>query len=203
MDDVCIAFKAHLGWVNAVAVRTGTEQPEPVLVERVRLVSGNDREASEPYHVAGGWSGLRQGPRPPDPAAVIRRGRRKQSAAARARLQAFCGELEKAGYRWRRGVVLTARGRMDDDLEHMLGSHARIHVAEGEAIRDATRSALRKLSIEAVDQDEKRILHEAERLLRCRNCDGWMKSRRPPGTRSWTKEDRIIALGAWLQAREP
>jgi hypothetical protein len=28
--------------------------------------------------------------------------------------------------------------------------------------------------------------------------DTWMKSRKPPDTRNWSREERMTALGAWL-----
>ncbi len=74
-------------------------------------------------------------------------------------------------------------------------------MAEGEAIRDAARAALAALGIEALDQDEKSIAHEAARLLGVDDCDGYMKTRRCAGSARWTKEERTLALGAWLGRR--
>jgi hypothetical protein len=200
VDPVCVAFKAHLGWVNAVAVLARRSRPTPVHAERIDLFSADDREAVEPYHVAGGWHGLDQGPRPENPEAVIRRGRAKQAAAAVERLARLKGDLDAAGLDWQRAVVLTARGWLGD-LEHILGSHAHIHVAEGEAIRDATRAALADLQILSTDQDEKSIAELAGKRLRVDDCDAMMKELRPVGIRSWRKEERSIALGAWLHRR--
>lgn len=80
MRDVCVAIKAHQGWVNTVAVLLDAGEPLALHVQRVELVDGSDRETLEPYHVAGGWSGLT---RVPAPAAVVRRGRRKQTLDGR------------------------------------------------------------------------------------------------------------------------
>ena len=57
MIPICIAFKAHLGWVNAVAVHADADEPSPVFAERVELLGAGNREVVEPYHVAGGWHG--------------------------------------------------------------------------------------------------------------------------------------------------
>ena len=198
MKPVCVAFKAHLGWVNAVAVTIGANAPTPVHAQRIDLLDGKDREALEPYHVAGGWAGLEQARRPSNPGVVIRRGRRKQVAAAKKKLIAFRELLKREDLQWRRGVVLTSRGRLGEDLEHILGSHVHIHVAEGEAIRDATRAALKAMDIEQVDQDEKSTLTEAANRLSCKDCDSLMKNLRPSGAKSWRKEERLLALGAWL-----
>ena len=201
MIQVCIAFKAHLGWVNAVAVRDDTDTPTPEYAGRVELLSTGDRAIREPYHVAGGWSGLTRVARPDDPADVVRRGRAGQATSAAEHLKAFRETLLAQDLRWTRSVVLTARGRLGDDLEHILGSHAHIHVAEGEAIRDATRAGLDQLAIPYVDQDEKVVPQQAAAALHYADadeCDALMKRVRPPGARSWTKEHRLIGLAAWL-----
>lgn len=200
MTRICVAFKAHLGWVNTVAVRLRATSPEPVLGVRVELIEAADREAREPYHVAAGWSGLQQGPKPPEPELVVRRGRARQATAARGSLSAFRQTLLRQGLDWRQAVMLTGRGRLGD-LDHILATHARIHVAEGEAIRDATRDALRDLGIVCVDQDEKSILADAQRLLHDEDADHLMKSRRPASAAAWGREERLLALGAWLRCR--
>lgn len=200
MRDVCVAIKAHQGWVNTVAVLLDAGEPLALHVQRVELVDGSDRETLEPYHVAGGWSGLTRVPAPANPAAVVRRGRRKQTLAARASQLGFHKTLEGQGLAWRRAVVLTSRGRLGD-LDHILGSHAHIHVAEGEAIRAATRAALRQLDIDSVDQDEKSIAAEARGLLDGRDADQVIKALRPAGAPSWAREERTLALGAWLHGR--
>jgi hypothetical protein len=200
MTPVAVAFKAHLGWLNCVAVDASAKAPQPLAAERIQLIDSDDREASEPYHVAGGWHGLERAPRPADPAAVIRRGRRKQIRLARMRLGEYRDALAGDDRNWVRGVVLTGRGRLVDDLEDVLGSHAQIHVAEGEAIRDAARAALDALGITRADVDEKRILGEAAALLGVSegDCDALMREARPAQARHWTREERLLALGAWL-----
>jgi hypothetical protein len=198
MTPVCVAFKAHQGWVNAVAVVRDAALPTPVRADRIDLFDGSDREATEPYHVAGGWHGLDRAPRPQNSAAVIERGRRKQLAAAKRRLLAYREVLASAHLQWCRGVVLTSRGRLSGDLEHILGSHAHIHIAEGEAIRDATRAALRALRMSYVDQDEKSVLETATKMLPRRDCDAYMKARKPAVASAWRAEERLIALAAWL-----
>ena len=198
MAAVCIAFKAHMGWINAVAVDAAKRQPLPLHAERLQLFDNADREVIEPYHVAGGWQGLERVPRPADPAAVVRRGRRGQARAAVARLTSFRESLVARDLQWQRAVVLTTRGLHGRDLEESLNSHAHIHVAEAEAVRDATRSALEELGIPQVGQDEKSIAPACAELLKLTDCDAYMKGVRPEGSRFWSKEERIIGLGAWM-----
>ena len=77
------------------------------------------------------------------------------------------------------------------------------HVAEGEAIRSATRLALDAMGTVFVDQDEKSILSAASQQLNCnlQDCDSLMKRVKPAEAKSWRQEERLIALGAWLNRR--
>jgi hypothetical protein len=96
--------------------------------------------------------------------------------------------------------VLTGRGVLGTDLERILASHAQIHIAEGEAVRDATRAALAVLNIACVDQDEKSIAAAAAQRWHCSPaaCDERVRRARPASANVWRKEERLIALGAWL-----
>lgn len=201
MKQVCVGFKAHLGWVNAAVVTMGRDEPVPILAQRIDLFEDADRETLEPYHVAGGWQGLKQGRRPKDPQGIIDRGRKKQDAAARAVLGIFRKELKSLGYDWQQAVVLIGRGIVHD-LEDSLNSHSHIHVAEGEAIRDATRAALKSLRIPQENQDEKSTIELAAKRLSCEpdDVDEMMKPMRPAAAKSWSKEERLIALAAWLHS---
>jgi hypothetical protein len=198
VDAVCVAFKAHMGWLNAVAVMTAADEPRPLFAGKVTLVGDDDREAREPYHVAGGWDGLTKTERPPDPEGVIRRGRKKQARAAVRSLDGLRRDLLDVELDWTRSVMLTTRAWLGHTLDEILCSHAHIHVAEGEATRDAIREALKTLGIPSVDQDEKSIPELAAELLGEDDPDAWMKGRRPPGARHWSREERLTALGAWL-----
>lgn len=190
-----------MGWVNSVGVAVGTPQPEPLHVERVDLFKDQGREVVEPYHVAGGWQRLERVPQPADPAKVIAFGRRRQATATRKRLDAFRKALQKEDLDWTRAVVLIGRGWLGHTLDEILTSHAHIHVYEGEAVRDATRAALDAIGIPWVEQDEKDVPELAAKRLRNDDADAWMKSRRPNGTRTWAKEERLLGLAAWLHRR--
>lgn len=203
MKSVCVAFKAHQGWINSVAIDTASSAPAPMLAQRIELFETDDREVTEPYHVAGGWHGLEQVPRPQNPAGVIARGRKRQVAAAKKCLAAYLDTLQQIDLRWTLAVVLTGRGKLGDELEHILGSHAHIHIAEGEAVRSAMRAALDAINVDYVLQDEKSVIADASRELDLGEdqCDLYLKELKPAGARSWCKEERLIALGAWLHRR--
>ncbi len=201
VEQVCVAFKAHMGWVNAVAVARSGPRLRCLRAERVDLLPHGDRDLIEPYHVAGGWDGLDRVPPPADPAAVVRRGLRRQARSAITVLRSYRDQLEDAGLRWDRAVLLTGRGRLGDDLPRILASHTQIHVAEGEAIRDATRRALRALDLRVVERDEKGVLDRAAAVLHGRNPDAELKAARPDGAKAWRREERLLAMAAWLDRR--
>lgn len=198
MTPIVVAFKAHMGWVNAVAVVIDQPIPTVTHAARIDLVDSDDPAVREPYHVAGGWSGLERVPRPNNPADTIRSGLAAQVEMAKSRLAKFDAELAAQQYDWQRAVVLTGRGIVHDDLEDILGSHAHIHIAEGEATREAIRTSIDAMKIARVNQDEKNITSLCEAALSCTDADEYMKLRRPENARSWTKEHRVIGLGAWL-----
>jgi hypothetical protein len=101
------------------------------------------------------------------------------------------------------------------DLNQMLGSHAQIHVAEGEAVRDAARAAFAGMRVECQNENENEneksvLTASADKLAHNSFAattdmrqgslapDELMKARRPGGSRTWTKEARLLGLAAWL-----
>ena len=75
-----------------------------------------------------------------------------------------------------------------------------MHVAEGEAIRDALRTGTAKLELDCVDQDEKSVRPAALEALACSGdaLKARRKDARPADTRSWRQEEQLVALAAWL-----
>jgi len=131
---------------------------------------------------------------------VIRRGRERQVEAATTRLRELREAFAEAELDWRRAVMLASRGIVGD-LDHALSSHAHIHMAEGEAVRDAMRQALDALAIPRVDQDEKSVPVASAEVLGCADADALMKTLRPAHARKWAREERLVALAAWLGRR--
>ncbi len=96
-------------------------------------------------------------------------------------------------------MLLVGRGIVHS-LQESLASHAHIHIAEGEAVRDATRHALRAIGMPYVEQDEKNTLATAatELGLSVERLDAQLKALKPDTAKSWTKEHRTIVAAAWL-----
>lgn len=200
---VAVGFKAHLGWLSAVALTLNPETPEPVLTTRLDLFTDQPRDIREPFHVAGGWDGLRRVKPADDPVRLIRRSRKQQDALTFGRLEQFRSELRRSGYDWVRTVVLTGRGNAGAGLDDALRSHARIHIAEGDAVREACRTACRRLQLRSDDQDEKSAAALACALLGCTAAalDGLLQARRPAAATSWAKEQRLISTATWVAIR--
>ncbi len=201
--NVHIGFKAHLGWVAAVVIPVGSQTPGAIETRKLELFANEDREAREPYHIAGGWQGVERAPIPEDPDAVIRRGREKQLEAATKALRVLRGELGKNNMRWTGATVLTGCGHLGNDLKDTVAAHAHIHVAEGDAVRDALRGALKRMRISCTNQDEKGAISEATTRLNLPDgtLDKHLKTIRPHAVADWTKEHRNIAAAAWLSTR--
>jgi len=192
------AFKAHIGWVNAVVDVGGPAGPRPSWAGRIDLFGESPpREVIEPFHVAGGWRDGKRGKQPADPAAVIEAARRRQDELAKRTLQTWwerSDQPEVAVLLIRRGVV--------HDLERTLADQAHVRIAECDAVRDAVYEALAALGLDPILQDEKLVPAMTAERLGCapEACDAYVKPLKPAGARRWSKEERTIALAAWLHA---
>ena len=197
--SVLIGFKAHLGWLACVAVAADDRDLQPLAAQRLDLFADQPREVREPYHVAGGWLGLERVAAPADPLALIERVRQLQDALAAAQLAALKASMAEQGLIWQRAALLVGRGIVHT-LEDTLSSHAHIHIAEGEAVRDAARAGLTALKAAWANQDEKDSmpLAAAQLGLSSDELDQRLKQARPAGAKSWTKEHRTIAAAAWV-----
>ncbi len=201
MVRACVAFKAHQGWAAATVVDCAAPSPRPLAALRVQIVDPDDREVAEPYHVAGGWHGLEQVPRPDDPEAIIERAQRTQVAGAIAALEALRDELAGHGWDWQRAVLLTRRGVVHA-LEESLASHAHRHIAAGDAIRTALRRAFEALELHWVAQDEKEAPQSLAQSVgsSAAALDTALKDLKPEPAVSWSKEYRLLAMAAALHA---
>jgi hypothetical protein len=62
-----------------------------------------------------------------------------------------------------------------------------------------------KLELDCMDQDEKSVRPAARAALGCSDDELKlrMKDARPSDTRSWRKEEQLVALAAWLNRQTP
>jgi hypothetical protein len=143
MQNAAVGFRAHMGWVAAVAIALEEDAPRLVRATIFETAEEGDRIAKEPYHAAGGWDGVKRVPRPADPKAVIEQGRKRQQDLATRAIAVIANDLKSRKLKLIRGVVLSTRSWLGHSLEGILSDHAHVHVYEGEAVRDAVRAALK------------------------------------------------------------
>lgn len=195
---VGLGFSCHLGWIAASAVLARSGAITAVVTFRLSTARDGDRLAQEPYHVAGGFDGLTRVPPPPDPAAVIRKGLTRQATETRKSLAACLASLDG----WPAPVaaaVLTARGRQAATLSRVLASHAQIHIAEGNAVRNTIADACRAEGLQVIELDRRglsgmlstRFGQDEPAALR------GLAAMRPTNGGAWRKEEKVCALAAW------
>ena len=193
MKRASIGVSAHLGWA-AIAV---------VACDRIETAPENDREVSEPYHVAGGFDGLRRVPRPADPEAVVRRGLRKQQRFTARVLGGIAKELATGGHRLAFAGILVSRGREASDFEKAIGSHTQIHIQEGLAVRASLRGALGDIGARVRDIDQKSVLSIGSEELGEKESElmAQLGAARPENEGPWRKEEKLAALAGWIAWR--
>ena len=199
MRRAALGISAHLGWAATAAVVVGKSGVRVLRTDRLELVPGDDREALEPYHVAGGFHGLARVPQPPDPAASLKQGLARQRRLARRALAKLATELERDGHRLAFAGLLVSRGRRAKTLDAALASHTQIHIEEGAAIRESIRRALEANDVRVRELDQKSLWPGgAGELGLSEAALGKSLQALRPGRGPWRKEERSAALAAWL-----
>lgn len=199
---VALGLRAGRGGALAVAVGMQSGEPRLVLSTTIATAAEGDRIAFEPYHVAFEIAGGAKGEVPPEAAAVVADGRRRQEALADEGLHALIGRLQAEGQVPVIAALLVNRaGWITDLLRHSLSDPAHPAVAEGLAVRDAVRLAIDRCGLPRVEMDEKSLQETASaRLgLSAAELDGRLTGL-GAGMKPWRKEQKLACLAAWLAA---
>jgi hypothetical protein len=199
MTKAAIGFRVHMGWAAAVGIALEGGAPRLVHSSIIETAEEGDNIAKEPYHQAAGYHGLERGARPPDPEAIIARGRKTQTKLAAKAISALAAEFKAQRLTLMAGAVLATRSWLGHDLEGILGDHAHIHVYEGEAVRDAVRFALKANKIPAREFDQKSLYAEGAKTLK--RAEPKLKAQLTAlgaGRKPWTQDQKLAALAAWL-----
>jgi hypothetical protein len=206
---VALGIATHLGWASVVTIAPARGWLRVLRVDRLLTADPDDIEAQAPYHRAAGYEGARRIDVPPDPAAVVERGLLHQRSRTLASLSALAAELREAGQEVRAAAILAGRGRAGASLERVLASHSQIHVAEGNAVRDAFAHALERLEIQCARIEQQTVLGNAAAELRTSavEIERRLRATRPERAGPWRQEQRLAALAARaaaaLVARRP
>lgn len=200
-----IGLSAHQGWAAAAAVAVERGRLRVLRTDRIETAPAGDREALEPYHVAGGFHGLARVPQPADPERVVKRGLSVQQRFTARSVARIAAELRREGFALATGAVLTGRGRDAPTFAKAIGSHTQIHVQEGLAVRASLRAGLEALGARIRDVDSKQLLAIARDELG-RPESALMEtlgSLKPDNGGAWRKEEKLAALAAWVAAKRP
>lgn len=203
MITASIGIAAHMGWVASAVVALGGPKPRILRTDRIETADPTDREALEPYHVAGGFDGLARVPIPDDPGMVVDRGLQKQRSSTLNNLQALFATLADASIQIKYAGVLTGRGKAAPTLVKALGSHTQIHISEGLAVRACVTQCLESLGVVVKPIDQKTLFDAAYETLQCTEAEimKTLSGLTPEVEGSWRKEDKLAAVAAWISLR--
>ena len=154
MLDVAIGLRPHTGWA-ALVVLGGDP---PVVVERRRLDLRAPGIPDQLYHVAAGLTLT-------DAERLVSQTVAAVNEVAVSALHAAVDEHRAAGRRVVGCAVLGAL-RETPGLAAILGSHPRIHAAEGDLFRGALAGAARAAGIELLEIADRTVAADLARALR-------------------------------------
>ncbi len=188
---------------GAVAVGVAVEDGEPRIQLSTFLATGaeGDRLSLEPYGVAAEMARGAQDAVSAAAASAVTEGRRRQDRLAAKGLQDIVRQMEKAkGTPAIAALLVNRAGWVTDLLQYSLSWPEHVPVAEGLAVRDALRSALRQCRIEAVEMDEKSLPDLAEHALGLSQAaiDARLKRLGATAGKPWRKEQKLACLAAWV-----
>lgn len=130
-QSTALGFRAHSGWAALIVV-TGTPHstavPSVIGRRRIELVASG--VPTQPYHAAAELD-LKEAEK------LVRRCSDQAARLAETALRAVIDDLGGRGHRVAGCGIVLASGRPLPALEATLASHALIHTAEGELLRDA------------------------------------------------------------------
>ena len=195
MTPVAIGLRAQRGGAVVVAV---DGEPRVVFSGFMETAEAGDRTAFEPYHLAAEiWAADADRDKA---RAVVDEGRKRQDALAASGLGAIVAGLRDRGFDVVKAVLLVNRaGWVTDLFAYSLAYADHPPVAEGLAVRDALRFAVRELGIPLVESDEKGLPGLASAVLGRGEAaiEAELKVL-GAGIKPWRKEQKLACLAAWL-----
>ncbi|MEO7201029.1 MAG: hypothetical protein ABI431_00285 [Candidatus Tumulicola sp.] len=203
MRTITLGLRASRGGAIVVAVDVERDAPHVALSSFIPTATENDRLASEPYHVAAEIARDLSEHSFVEAAAAVREGRKRQDTFAAAGLRSVVEQLNDGGFDAVGAALLVNRaGWVTDLLRYSLATPEHPAVAEGLAVRDAFRHALRENNVRFVELDEKALPAEAASQLRVSTAeiDACLKALGSSVGRPWRKEHKLACLAAWATA---
>lgn len=197
---VGLGLRAIKGGALLCAVAVKGRVPRVVLSTFLATSAEGDRLSFEPYHVAAELKRDPQG-RSPAAAEAVAEGRRRQERLAAKSLRAVARTLEEARCKPVVAALLVNRtGWITDLLEYSLSWPEHAPVAEGLAVRDALRFALKECGVDVIELDEKSLPDLAAKALATSSLaiDARLKALGATVGRPWRREQKLACLSAWF-----
>jgi hypothetical protein len=200
MKRTSIGISAHLGWASTAVVTLEKNALRVLRTDRIETASDSDREALEPYHVAGGFDGLSRVPAPPNAEKVLQRGLKKQQRFTAHSIAKLADQLADRDCKLVRAGMLVSRGRPAPNFAKAVGSHPQIHIQEGLAVRESIASALLAVGAQVRAIDQKDLMTIAATELESLE-PAWsdqLEAASPDNGGPWRREEKHAAVAAWL-----
>jgi len=194
-------MRAFKGGAVVVGVAVEGGAPRVVYSRLLATCLEGDRLAREPYLVAAELKREPGGNVTAEAAAAVAEGRKRQDEQAANGLRALIRELADERCKPAVAALLINRtGWITDVLEYSLAWAEHVPVAEGLAVRDALRFALRECRIEVAELDEKSLPELAAKRFDMLPAaiDARLKALGTSVGRPWRKEQKLACLAAWV-----
>ena len=181
MNKVAIGLRAQKGGAVVIALSLAADGPRLLLSSFLSTAAEGDRLAFEPYKVASEMPLA-------EAAATVAEGRKRQDEMAAQGLRAIITQLEAMPVVV--ALLVNRAGWITDLLSYSREWAEHIPVAEGLAVREALRFAVRECGLTLVELDEKSLPDPAEHL----------KALGGVTAKPWRKEQKLACVAAWIAA---
>jgi hypothetical protein len=197
---VALGIRAIRGGGIVIAVTLDRNKPRVTLSSFIATSTEGDRLSLEPYHVAVEMKRRADGKPSADAIAAVTEGRRRQVQLAAKGLKDLIDKLKRDGFESATAALLINRaGWITDLLSYSLAFADHPPVAEGLAVRDAFRFAIKRTKLTLAEVDEKSLPDLASTLrLGSTSVDAQLKSLGVQAGKPWRKEQKLACLAAWL-----
>jgi hypothetical protein len=201
MRRVALGLRALKGGAAVVALAVEDGEPRVLISTFLATSAEGDPLSLEPYRIAAEMTRRPQAGASAEAAAAVAEGRGRQDQLAAQSLQNIVLQLEEARCKPVAAALLVNRaGWVTDLLEYSRSWREHVPVAEGLAVRDALRFALKACRFKIVELDEKSLPDLAQNTLGLSSAkiDARLKLLGANAGRPWRKEQKLACLSAWI-----
>lgn len=201
MTPIGLGFRATRGGSVVVGVAAGDGEPRVVLSKFLATATEGDRLALEPYHVAFETVRAANGGALAEAAAAVAEGRKRQEHLAVTGLTDIVRQLRAGGREPTVAALLVNRaGWVTDLLAYSLAFAEHPPVAEGLAVREALRHAIRGAGLELAEMDKKSLPGLARDVLSIEAgpLELRLKALGATAGKPWRQEQKLACLAAWV-----